>query len=623
MEGGWYWDKPGKQIPSQGMQAPYDPENDPGFNHFDVKNGFITLKPSEVVQQRILIAPGANKVSGLYSTFDAKTNQWSFPAPFVDVITNPYNIHVMHLYKLSAVNGQPTRYAKIEAFCPRAEVTVQKFLGRLEEEIRFILDLHLTTSTLVQPGKKSIFTKVGRHQHGKYTDYKDLGSFKSLYHTKAVPGPHADIFLRAVRNGFSDYEAQGRKFALGVLAALSEHNGYVVPYRYRFGNRIWVPPEEGQQMVFHVLLSYLCDCAEYYKDNEFFVAAYLVAEQMLKRSWWTLHPDPEGLFYVSCIYQLDAEGELNGRFISRSPLSLHGASVHGENEDHLLLRGAAALSKFLRVFQENAETTASLGLDGTVIHDAYQAVQYSLFSFYVYSKNFNTAWIDNFYNQAPLTAAWWSNYDRRDDYAGYNFGLGMAPIFRDQCRLVGYESMQSQYWVQPMFNHIGQFAHMWAENARRGGIEAADTHRFYHTFCILNEVEACRGWTEQFLPTYVDGLNQMVKGFIHDGSPPVIGTWEIWDFAPYKSSFAKEVTVPGVLFSWAADVYVVSRENLDEGVWLRTVMDAVLNTIQETARGEAGYEADLSIPEDKEGGGEFRLATGLFDMQAALKEYGD
>ena len=547
---GHYWDKPGLQIPSQGMQAPYDPNHDPGFNHFNVKNNVLTLETGEVVQQRILVSPGYNKVSGWYST--QASGQWSLPAPFVDIIKNPHEIHVMHTYRLEAMNGLPTRYAGIKAFCPRAEVTPGRFLKHLDQEIEFILKLHLATSITVQPAATAIFKHSGLHQHGKYTDYRDKGSFEKLYQSKPVPSPHSNLYLSAAKNGFSDYEQTARDFALGVLGTLNNHNGHAVPYRFRFSDRKWLAPEVDQPLVYHTLLSYLCDCAEYYKDTDFYVAAYLVAEQMIYRNWWNLHPDPEGLYFVSNRYTLDASGDLVGQFVARSPLPLHGASISNDSDDHRLLLGAAALSKFVRLFQGNAEYTG--GLDGGVIQDALQAIRYSIFSFYVYSNKFNMDWVDNFTNQTKLTAAWWSNYDRRDDYAGYNFGLGMLPIFRDQVSLFGYGALKDEYWVKPMFYNLDEFALMWAENAVRGGIEAADTSRFYHGFKIVSEIEECKPWSDKYLPVYIDGLNQMVKGFIHDGYPPQMGTWEIWDFAPYHSAFTKEVTIPGVLLSWAGDV---------------------------------------------------------------------
>jgi hypothetical protein len=612
-QGGHYWDKPGLQIPSQGMQAPYDPMTDPGFNHFDISNNVLTLAPGEVVQQRILVSPGYNKVSGLYSVKQA--GQWSLPAPFVDVIRNPHGIHVMHTFRLEAVGGLPTRYTGIEAFCPRAEVTPGKFLKHLDAEIEFILDLHLDTCTTVAPNSTAIFKHAGLHQDKKYTDFRDRGSLEKLYLTKHAPSPHAYLYLDAAKNGFSEYEQTARDFAMGVLGTLNLHNGYAVPYRFRFSDNEWLAPGPGDPLVMHTLLSYLCDCGEYFKDPDFFVAAYVVAEQMIYRNWWNLYPDPEGLYFVSSTFTLDENNELVGKFIGRSPLPLHGASISNDSDDHRLLLGAAALSKFVRVFQENAEYTG--GLDTNMIQDALKAIRYSIFSFYVYSNKFNENWVDNFTNQAKLTAAWWSNYDRRDDYAGYGFGLGMIPIFRDQVSLFGYGALKDEYWVKPMFYNLHDYAVMWGENARRGGIEAADTNRFYHGFRILSEIEEVTDWTDKYFLEYIDGLNQMVKGFMHDGYPPELGTWEIWDFEPYHSAFAKEVTVPGVLLSWAGDVHALTKGKLVQENLLPTLLDALLEIAQDE-RGEAGYERELNDPTIIESGGEFRWAIGLFDLRASF-----
>lgn len=620
--GAFFWDKPGLQMPSGGELHPYDPDNDPGFNSFTLAGNALELQPGEAVQQRILLSPGANVVIGRFSTYQSAGRGWSAPVPFREVIENPHDMHLMETFTLEARSDAPTRYTGLKAFCTTPVVSPEAFLDRIEEELRFALDLHLTTSALVDPGPDSAWPSPGMHAFAKYADYRDLQSTTPFFQTLHVPSPHADLYLTAARHGFSEYELTAYQYARGVLAALGKPVDYYLPYRYVFNQQVWVPPEEGKNLVLYNLLNYLCEAADHFKDIDFFVAAYVVAKQMIDRNWWKIHSDPEGLFFISDKYYADADGVLNGFPIIRTPQGWPGASVAEDSEDHRMMLAAAAISRFLRLMHENADYLGYNYLEDPFILECFGAVLQSLQSFVSYADLFLTKWIVSHADPTLLTAAWWSNYDRRDDFMGYNLGLAIVPILKDQSAIFGYVSLKEEEWVQRIYAYLDAYQPIWDENAKRGGKEASDTYRFYKCFRDLRVFDEGRTWSDAYLSTYFAGLVQMVKGFIFDGEDPEIGTWEIWDFAPQKSFFAKEVTVPGVLFSWAADVYVITREYGNNGAWLVTLMDSLLNTIRITARGEAGYEKDLNIPEIIENGGEFRLAVGLFDMLDALKEQG-
>jgi hypothetical protein len=619
--GGFYWDKPGLQEPVGGALKPYDPDHDPGFHTYLIQGDFLELEPGEKVQQRILLSPGLNVVSGLYSVYESKAKGWSLPIPFEEAFRNPHEMHLMETFVLEARANAPTRYTGITSFCPTPAITPETFLTHIEEELAFILDLHRNTATLIDPGPDSAFPYPGMHAFAKYLDYRDQGSITDLYQTLNVPSPHADMYLTALRNGMIEYEDMAYDYARGVLSSLGKPGDFYLPYRYMFNQQAWVPPEAGTQLVPSNLLVYLCEAADHFKDLDFFVAAYVTAKQMIDCNWWKNNADPEGLFFISNSFEVEGDGGLSGRPIFRTPASAPGASVGEEVQDHRLLLGAAAVSRFLRLMHDNADYLGYNYQQDPFILECFLALNNSIHSFVLYADHFLLDWIVSLSNPSPLTAAWWTNYDRRDDFMGYNLGLGLVPILLDQSEIIGYDNLKNEKWVKRLFFYLDTYQVMWDENAKRGGKEASDSYRFYKCFSELRSVEGGNAWSNTYVSTYFATLAQCVKGFMFDGPVPEIGTWNIWDFAPYKGLSAKEVTVPGMLFSWAADVYGISRENGSDGTWIVTLMDAVTKTMQQTARGEAGYEKELNHPEIKENGGEFRLAPGLFDMQEALRAH--
>jgi hypothetical protein len=617
--GGYYWDKPGLQEPVRGALFPYDPEADPGFHTFRIEGHFLEIQPQETVQQRILLSPGLNVVNGSYSIYESAAKGWTPPIPFQEKFLNPHDMHVMETLVLASREEAPTRYTGLSAWCPTRTRTAGQFLARIEAELAFILDLHRHTATWIDPGPDSVFPFPGLHASAKFADFRDLDSITPLFQTMNVPSPHADLYLRAARNGM--YEEVAHDHARGVLSSLGKPGDHYLPYRYVFNQEVWVAPGEGTELVPTNLLHFLCDAADHFKDLDFFVAAYVTAKQMIDRNWWKNNTDPEGLFFISNRFEVDAAGNLSGLPIFRTPASAPGASVGEEVQDHRLLLGAAAISRFLRLMHENADHLGYDYLKDPFILECFLALNDSIHSFVLYADHFLLDWIVSLSNPSPLTAAWWTNYDRRDDFMGYNVGLGLVPILLDQSEILGYENLKNEKWVKRLFVYLDTYQVMWDENAKRGGKEASDSYRFYKCFSELRSLEGGKAWSDAYISTYFATLAFCVKGFMFDGPDPEIGTWNIWDFAPYKGFSAKEVTVPGMLFSWAADVYGISRENGSDGTWIVTLMDAVTHTMQQTARGEAGYEKELNQPGIKENGGEFRLAPGLFDMQEALKTY--
>ncbi|MFH2001017.1 MAG: hypothetical protein ABIK28_15150, partial [Planctomycetota bacterium] len=613
-QGSDYWDKPGWQMPVNGAYQPYDPQNDPGFNQFDVSYGFITVKSEETVQQRILLSPGINVIHGKYSQYDPGSGQWSPLKDFEEVILNTSDMHLMEIFTLEAMDNKKTRYAGLIPRCLTPKVYPSQLKERVKAELGTILSLHKNTFVYLDPPPETAFGYIGIHTAGKYKDCNDLGSYEALLQSMSVPSPQAQLYLSAAQSGLTAYNGMAYAYALGGLSTLCTHGSYLLPYRYQFADQQWTAPEVGQAVPLSNLLSYLCDCAELSKEIDFFIAAYKVAEEMIQNNWWDLNADPEGLYFLSNRFSLNASGLLRGWAIMRTPLSSPGASVYVDSDDHRLLLGAAAVSKFLRVFHENEAIVGAALCNTDLMTQCYVAIEKSLQSFCVYADRFDLSWVDNMTAQNMLTTGWWTNFDRRDDFAGYNIGEGMMKIFLDQCRIFGYGSLQNKYWVQRMFAYLDAYQALWEENTVRGGKEASDSFRFYQSFCDVRAVEECKAWSDQYLAMYICGLMQIYKGFMNNGYPPQIGTWEISDWEPSQSVFSKEVTVPGTLFSWAADIYEISRDNQGDVQWLSTMLDIMLDLIQRTAKGEAGYVKDMSISGDMENGGEFRLAVGLFDL---------
>lgn len=617
-QGSDYWDKPGWQKPVNGAYQQYDPDLDPGFNQFDVSYGFITVKPEETVQQRIMLSPGMNSIQGKYSVYDPGTGKWSPLIPFEEFIENPYHLHLMHIFTLEAIDNKKTRYAALIPSCLSKRILPNELEERVRGELVSLMELHKYTYTTLAPPPNTAFGYLGIHTAGKFLNYDDLGSYTELYQSMIIPSPHALMYLAAAENGMEEYYGMASSHALGALSTLCLHGSYLLPYRYNFSNGQWYPPEVGQQIPLSNQLHYMCDCADLSKEPDFFTAAYKIAEQMIQNNWWNLNNDPEGLFFISNQFSLNANGQLRGWTIMRTPRTCPGASVAGDTEDHRLLLGAAAIMRFLRLFHENEAIVDPAFLNSGLMAQCYAAVNDSLASICVYADLFYLKWIDNLTNQNPLTTAWWTNYDRRDDFAGYNLGLGMVPIFRDLCTIFGYPALADKYWVKRMFDYLDAYQVLWEENTKRGGKEASDSYRFYRSYCDIREVEEAKPWSNQYVETYICGLMQVYKGFFNNGYPPHIGTWEISDWEPSQSVYSKQVTVPGMLFSWAADVYEISRDNHGDLIWLSTMHDIMLRTIQQTSKGEAGYVKDMSISGNIEGGGEFRLAVGLFDLLDAL-----
>lgn len=614
-----YWDKPGMQYPINGGLQPYDPNNDPGFNVFEVGYGYMTVHQDEIVQQRILLSPGLNRIRGKYSTFDAGSQQWSPFIPFVEVIENPYDLHLMGTFTLEARDGKKTRYKGLRPQCLSKVVRPHELAAHIDEELESILELHMNSHVIVPPDPTFPFQRTGYHPAGKYMDYTDLSSFTALGQSMHVPSPHANLYLQAVQSGFKEYTGTAYNYAQGVLSSLGVVNPYLLPCRYNFQTQEWMLPVAGQVLPLSNLLNYLCKCADLTKEDDFFVAAFLVAREMLEFNWWALNDDPEGLYFISNKYSLNANNELEGWSIARTPLASLGASVSPESVDHWLLIGTASISRFVRLIHDNQGESRISPMDSDFILKCYQAIDRSLLSFCQYADQFNMSWVDNLAGQTNLTESWWSNYDRRDDYAGYSFGLGMVPIFADQVEIFGYSSVMTKYWAQRMLEYIDEYQVMWEENTRRGGQEAADTYRFYRCFSEIRAVEECIPWSDQYLLTYITGLLQIYKGFVSTGFPPDVGTWGMLDWEPVKTGYGNEVTAPGMLYSWAADVYEISRDNGGDLTWFSTIMDAMLTMIL-VDKGEAGYEKDMSVPESVESGGEFRLAIGLFDMVKVIRD---
>ncbi|MFH2000149.1 MAG: hypothetical protein ABIK28_10730, partial [Planctomycetota bacterium] len=521
-------------------------------------------------------------------------------------------------FTLEPKDGKKTRYAGLRPFFLSKAIKPERLGKRLSEELVSILDLHLNSHVAVAPGPLAAFPRTGFQPSGKYMDFQNLSSFEPLAQSMIVPSPHANLYLSAVKSGFGQYAGMAYNYAQGVLASLGSYNNYLLPCKYSFPNQEWSLPDQGQVLPLSNLLNYLCDCADLTKEIDFFTASAWVAKEMLDCNWWNVNPDPEGLFFISNKFDLDSEGKLEGWFIARSPAISLGASVALDSNDHRLLLGAASISRFLRLIHDNQRVVGSAWARTDFIMNCYEAVDRSLLSFSSYADNFHLKWVDNLAGQTELTESWWSNYDRRDDFAGYNLGLGMVPIFIDQARIFGYEAIMTKYWARRLFDYIDAYQVMWDENTKRGGMEAADTYRFYQCFCDLRKVEECKPWSDQYLSTYICGLLQIYKGFTSNGYPPDVGTWGVWDWEPIKTGYGNEVTAPGMLYSWAADVYEISRDHGGDIVWLSTIMDIMLDLIRESDKGEAGYEKDMSVPDSKEGGGEFRLAVGLFDMLDAI-----